>query len=180
MTSKADDSLDVRAKRSRLRRSLAIATVLYVLDAFVLNQGVVAVLAALVVTVLRLPRAALALARRDWAAARIHAVAAGIYLVMAAAVLGTNYMNNQLAHHRADMVIGAIRQYEVPHRRLPDRLEELVPDFLPSVPRAKYTLVFNSFLYLASPNRHSLVWITFPPFGRVTYNFEDDRWGHLD
>jgi len=42
-----------------------------------------------------------------------------------------------------------------------------VPDFVPSVPLAKYTLVFNTFMYMAGPGHHSLVWIALPPFGRV-------------
>jgi len=172
----------VQARLGGLRTSLVIAAVLYVLDALVLDQGVLAILAVLIVAVIRLPRAVLALVRAGWAAARSHALTVLIYVLMAVSVLGTKYVNDRIARDRADVVIAAVRQFELRHGRLPDRLEELAPNFLPSVPRAKYTLVavFNSFTYDATPGRHVLMWTALPPFGRVTYNFEQGRWGHLD
>ncbi len=178
----AESPHGVQGRHGILRRSLVIAAVLYVLDALVLDQGVWAILAVLIVAVVRLSRAALALARTGWTATRVHALTVLIYLLMATAVLGTKYANERIARDRAEVVIAAVRQYEQRQGRLPERLEDLVPDFLPSVPRAKYTLlqVFNSFVYDDSPSRHTLMWMALPPFGRVTYNFEQGRWGYLD
>jgi hypothetical protein len=164
----------------RLYTSLAIAAAVYVVDALVLDHGVWALLTTMIVFVIRFPLAIVKLMRTGWSAARIHVITGAIYLLMAVAVLGTKYTNEVIARHRADMVISAVRHYEHRHNRLPTQLEELVPDFLPSVPRAKYTLLFGSFWYLASPNHHTLMWMTFPPFGRMLYRFEDGKWGQLD
>jgi hypothetical protein len=79
-------------------------------------------------------------------------------------------------------LIAACRQYEARHGRLPDRLDELVPDLIRSVPLAKYTLIppFNRFMYTARSGHHSLMWVALPPFGRPSCVFEDNRWGFLD
>ena len=139
-----------------LRRTLVIAGVLVLVDAFVLNQGLIAVATALGALIGGVPRAFLAWRRGEPTTARLRAARTGIYI--------------------------ACRQYEVRHGRLPDRLDELVPNFIPSVPLAKYTLMppFNMFIYMARPGQHSLMWTVFPPFGRPYYVFEDNRWGSLD
>ncbi len=63
---------------------------------------------------------------------------------------------------------------------MPSRtLDELVPDQLPSVPRAKYCLAYGRFLYF-NYGRPMLGWYVVPPFGRRTYDFETRRWSYID
>src|SRR6266545_469978 len=166
----------------RLRRTLVIASVLLFADAFVLNQGIIALATALGALVGGIPRALFIWWRGKPRTARLRAARTGIYVAVAVLVLSVNFANNQLARRRADALITACRQYEARHGRLPDRLDELVPDFIPSVPLAKYTLMppFNMFMYMVRPGKHSLMWVAFPPFGRPYYVFEDNRWGSLD
>ncbi len=165
-----------------LRRTLVIAGVLVFVDAFVLNQGVIALVTALGALIGGVPRARLAWRHGEPTTARLRAARTGIYVLVAVLVLGANFANAQLARRRADTLIAACRQYEARQGRLPDRLDELAPDFIPSVPLAKYTLMppFNMFMYMARPGQHSLMWVAFPPFGRPYYVFEDNRWGFLD
>lgn len=163
----------------RLRRTVVIAGVLVFVDAFVMNQGAIALATALGALIGGVPRALCAWWRGKPRTARLRGARTGTYVAVAVLVLGANVTNNQLARRRADVLIAACRQYETRHNRLPDRLDELVPDFVPSVPLAKYTLVFNTFTYMARPGHHSLVWIALPPFGRWYYVFEENRWGSL-
>jgi len=88
--------------------------------------------------------------------------------------------NNALAARRADALVAALHRYEARHQRLPDSLQALVPEFIPAVPRAKYTLMFGDFLYYASERQHVLMWVMIPPFGRQLYDFERRRWRTLD
>ena len=45
----------------------------------------------------------------------------------------------------------------------------------------KYTIAFGEFTYAASDEkRHTLMYVSLPPFGRRIYNFEDGQWHQLD
>lgn len=61
-----------------------------------------------------------------------------------------------------------------------DRLEDLVPEFLPKVPLAKYTVSQNEFQYFSSEGSHHLSYMAIPPFGRRIYEFETGKWRFLD
>lgn len=78
-------------------------------------------------------------------------------------------------------MIEACQAYQTRHGKLPDHLEELVPEFLPTVPRAKYTLQWEEFTYSKSSNTaHTLMYVALPPFGRQLYHFEQGTWSQLD
>jgi hypothetical protein len=85
----------------------------------------------------------------------------------------------RVRRERAETVIAAYRDYERREGQLPNRLEDLVPSFLPSVPPAR-RFGMGRMMYIASPGQHSLMYVVFPPFGRSYYQFEQDRWGALD
>lgn len=115
------------------------------------------------------------------ALARSRALRAGMYLFLGAATLATMRLHAATAESHAAVVIEACRAFERSHGTLPARLEELVPEFLPSVPRAKYTLAWGEFTYSASDTkRHTLMYVALPPFGRRIYHFENARWSQLD
>jgi hypothetical protein len=115
------------------------------------------------------------------ALARSRALRAGLYLFLGAATLATVRLHLATAESRATLVIDACRAFEQAHGALPNRLEELVPEFLSAVPRAKYTLAWGEFTYSASETRrHTLMYVTLPPFGRRIYHFEEARWSQLD
>ena len=163
-----------------LRRSAALAAVLFLIDAFVMNQGFIALMAMLGVVFVRLPSALLAW--KDKALLRNRAARAGIYAGMSVLSAAAILLNNLHAKRQAERIVLACRRYQEKNHRFPDALEELVPDFLPSVPRAKYTTPpWDRFRYHLMPGgKHWLEYTALPPFGRPYYVFEDGRWGYLD
>lgn len=113
--------------------------------------------------------------------ARSRAMRAGMYLVLGAATIGATRFHAATAQNHAAQVIEACRAYQVRHGMLPDRLQQLVPEFLPAVPRAKYTLSYGEFTYWTSEQKsHTLMYVALPPFGRKLYHFEEARWSGLD
>lgn len=160
-----------------LRRTIIIAVCLYVFEGLVVGEGVIGVFVFLVAFLAGGIRILIAARRKERTLVRFHAARVAVYFLMAVAVVGTLYVNNRIARHRAERVIAACRQYETKYHRLPDRLQELVPEFLPSVPRAKYTLLFGDFTYFVSYEKtHRFYYVAFPPFARVIYSFESGRW----
>jgi hypothetical protein len=69
-------------------------------------------------------------------------------------------------------VIEACRRFESDHQRLPASLDELVPGYIPSVPRANWTIL-GHFVY--EPERRSLSFLDPWPFER-TYFFATGAW----
>jgi hypothetical protein len=100
----------------------------------------------------------------------------------AAAVLLPHRAASDRARKNADALIAACRAFQAKQGRLPARLEELVPDFLPELPRAKFDGPHFGFTYDVNEaaTRHVLGWTEVIPFGRPFYVFEEDRWGYLD
>ena len=170
-----------------LRRTLVIAGAFVIVDAFVISGGLLAVFTALGALIGGVLRTLFALRRGEPTTARLRAARTGIYVAAGLLALGVIFANDHLVRQRADVVIAACRQYEAQHGRLPDRLDELVPAYLPAVPSAKYTLTFNTFWYMAYPGHHWLMWFTEPPFARIglpaarqVYFFENSRWVYVD
>ncbi|NMO21981.1 hypothetical protein HPC49_46555 [Pyxidicoccus fallax] len=99
-----------------------------------------------------------------------------------ALVLRPNRAGSERARKNADVLIAACRAFQAKHGRLPDTLEQLVPDFLPDLPPAKFAGPHFGFTYDvdAEATRHVLGWTDVMPFGRPYYVFEEDRWGYLD
>jgi len=108
-----------------------------------------------------------------------HLAAAGVYVAMVAFVWGYNYFNTQVAARRAAVIIAACRAYEAKHGQLPESLDDLVPAFLSSVPRARYTLAASQFFYrkATQPSDASHLLYYYPiALQRRVYNFGTDSW----
>jgi hypothetical protein len=101
-------------------------------------------------------------------------------LVTMGIVFGNSWLQSRIAHRNAELIIHACTQYQKSHGSFPPTLETLVPEYLSSVPRAKYSLIFGGYLYSEWEGKHDLMWIQTPPFGRPYYMFEEARWGYLD
>lgn len=159
-----------------LRDSALIAAALYFLDAVWLGQGGIAMITFLLVLLVALPRALWAGFRKNAALRNLRLAKMGIYLAMAALVIATIRIDLHFARRNADSVAAALRQYQAAHGAYPDKLEALVPDFLPAVPDARFSLTQNRFYYHATPDSHDLSYVVIPPFGLNSYNLEKDRW----
>jgi hypothetical protein len=111
-----------------------------------------------------------------------------IYAICFVAVIFTFRINNEIARSRADIVVSAVKQYKAKYQRYPETLQTMVSEFLPSVPLAKYTLLFNNFRYWRNEYKDdeqlredaALFYFKIPPFARPIFGFERDQWGFID
>ena len=95
-------------------------------------------------------------------------------------VLANDSVQSRIAKANAARVVAACEQFHVDYGRFPQSLDELVPRYIPSVPRAKYCLDYGRFLYWNYDGNPMLVWYAVPPFGREVYNFKNRTWGYID
>jgi hypothetical protein len=94
-------------------------------------------------------------------------------------VLANNAFQLKIGEANAPRVVAACEEFHTANGKFPKTLDELVPRYMPSVPRAKYCLIYGEFLYLNYGNP-MLVWYVAPPFGRRVYFFEERHWSCLD
>jgi hypothetical protein len=161
------------------RTTILLAVGLFVNDAFVLNQGILAIFIVLLTLFVFLPRALWAL-RTSRALYLERLTRAGIYLLAAVAVFVANGLQNRMADRRAIELGKACLAYHARYQHYPQHLEELVPEFLPSVPVAKYTLGGFFHYYRPTSGEPMLYYEALPPFGRRFYHMETGGWGYLD
>lgn len=160
-------------ERSLIYVAVTVLT-LGVLDAFFFGQAVISVILC-VAGVLYFPLRAIQ-ARKDGARLKLRLSKAAITSIVGLAALGVIVYGNVIARERAESLIVAVEKFYAKHGRYPERLEEVVPVFIPAIPRAKYVVIADKFGYSVSDSRHSLVYVEIPPFGRRIYTFEDRKW----
>ena len=95
-------------------------------------------------------------------------------------VLANNAVQYKIAEANAARIVAACENFELANGKFPQALDDLVPRYVQSIPRAKYCLAFGEFRYWNLDGRHSLVWYAVPPFGRRIYDFEERRWNYID
>ncbi len=160
----------------QLRTSLAIGVGIFLVDAIWMGQGVIAIVTILLMLCYALPRALWAWYKKNPALRNLRFAKMAVYLVAAALVLATIQIDLHFARQRADTLIAALNQYQAKHGNFPDKLDKLVPDFLPAVPDARISLTQNQFYYHATAKSHDLSYIVIPPFGLSSHNLESGRW----
>ena len=167
----------IPSTRRALTKTACVAVALFILDAFVLNQGIVALCVIFVTVFVFLPRAVW-VPRGDRHLYGRRLAKVGIYVVAAVAIFGSNAQQNRMADRRAIKIGNACLAFRVRYQRYPHSLEELVP----SVPVAKYTLGGDHFSYSNPPSGREpmLYYEALPPFGRRFYHMETGAWGYLD
>lgn len=150
------------------------ALLLFAADTLLLGQGLLAALLFVTVCGWLLPKALLLVkVRRDaWPTVRL----ALLFSLTAVAIMTIININNQLARQRATHLIEAIDLYRASNGRYPLALEALVPRYIVAIPRAKYTLAFNLFVYQQFDRRAVLGYVEVPPFGRPCFDFAERRW----
>lgn len=105
----------------------------------------------------------------------------GIYLMACIAVFVANNLQNRMADRRAIALGNACLAYRAKYHHYPQRLQELVPEFIPSVPVAKYALSgFFSYSSRPTGGEPMLCYEELPPFGRRFYHMETGDWEYLD
>ena len=161
-----------------MTKTIIIASAVFVLDAYLFNQGVIAMAFLLLVAPIILIKAVFAW--KNTALRKRRLAAAGIYAVMAVMVLIYIQVNNRRAGRKADLLIAACEEYRAVHTIYPEELVDLVPDFIDRIPIAKYAYATGQFHYASRKDSHLLWYVSFPPFGKRVYRFETEKWGFLD
>lgn len=161
-----------------MRRTFIIAVILFGLDAFWLNQGVIALITIIIALPIMIIKALINWKNKPLLKKRL--AAGGIYLLMSLLIFASISLNNKIARSRADMLIETCEKYKKKNNEYPENLSDLVPDFINEIPVAKYTLNSNRFFYTASKGSHSLFYMAMPPYGRPTYSFEKQKWAYVD
>lgn len=128
-------------------------------------------------TILRKRRVVRYLVLKDERRHRLARVA--IFLVAATSVFALNFANNALAKSRADGLVAAVEAFHGKYSRYPDQLQDLDPEFVDSVPLAKYTLMFSEYWYFSGEDAPMLFYVSFPPLC-PTYHFASAEWQYLD
>jgi hypothetical protein len=159
-------------------KTLITAAILFLLDAFVLNQGAISIILILFIVFWWLPKSAFK--KHKGQSPKVELTKVLIYGLVAIAVFSSNIINNRIAKGRAKDLIQVIETYRQTTGRYPHTLTELVPAYLPNVPNAKYTLIFNNFTYIDCQGRVSLFYVSLPPSGRPTYVFNRKEWKYID
>lgn len=101
-----------------------------------------------------------------------------IYCAMFGISFGFYTYDLALARERAQVVIAAVERYQAQNDRYPDSLADLVPDFLPAVPRPRITP--GEFRYMKTPDDIQLMYSGLSPFERYTWSFQHNEWTYLD
>jgi hypothetical protein len=117
-----------------------------------------------------------AIQRPGWSLALVRSAIPALTLGL---VLANNAIQIRIAEANAPRIIAACEGFRATNGEYPKMLAELVPRYMPSVPPAKYCLVYGEFQYF-NAGRAMLVWCVVPPFGRRIYDFEERRWNYLD
>jgi hypothetical protein len=161
-----------------MRRTVIIAIILFGLDAFWLNQGIIALITVMIVLPAMTIKAFISWKNKPLLKKRL--TACGIYFLMSLFIFASISLNNKIARSRAEILIAACENYRDKNNEYPENLSDLVPDFINEIPDAKYTLNSNRFFYISSKGSHSLFYMKLPPYGRPTYCFEKQKWAHID
>ena len=142
------------------------------------EQGVLTFLIGLFLLFVYLPRS---FGERYKNCRRERLIRCAIYLSAVAMAFGLRIYNTSLANERAATVIAAVEVYKTKTGAYPERLEQLLPGFIPAIPsKAKLTLMDGGFRYFSTSGRHTLSYVSFPPFGRRVYDFESGKWRDTD
>lgn len=166
------------------RGSLLIAAGLYFLDAIWLGQGGIAVFALLSLAIFFVPATLLAWYRKNRFVRNLRAARTLLYLTMALAILATIRIDLAGARGKADAIVAALKSHQAKTGHYPDTLEQLVPDYLPAIPKARFSLTMNEYRYHVARSdgreSHTLSYIAMPPFGFSYYNLEKGQWAVKD
>ncbi|PIS47025.1 MAG: hypothetical protein COT17_05580 [Elusimicrobia bacterium CG08_land_8_20_14_0_20_51_18] len=155
-------------------RTAGLALALFLLDAFMINRGVLSFLTAALASFHVVSGSIGSLFREKTEPFR--PVRSVLFMAAAAVVILSNHLNDKMARARAMEIAGACEKFRAAEGRYPGRLEELVPDFLPEIPLAKYTLLNNKFRYSGG----NIEYLAMPPSGRRYYSLEEKKWKRVN
>jgi hypothetical protein len=162
----------------KFKKTFLAIPILFVLDVFFMNSGLISLLVSAAAVYLGVPRTLWALIRHRREVALERLVRVGLYLIISVAVFGALHLLNLRANRIMKTVIKAVEAYHQQYNEYPQGLEYLVPQFLNEIPAAKPTLMGASFMYFSSPHNCNIRYATMPLKAFEYYNFDRQRWGY--
>jgi hypothetical protein len=173
------DKAGGKSLRASLVIAAIIAAVLYVADAFVFFSEFFHHLLIGVVLLYFLPATLWAL-RTGHRIASLRAAKASIYLLAAVSISVTNDLQKGMADRRTVKLGDACLAYRAKYHHYPQDLNALVPEFISSVPVARYGLPRGSrFRYSAGWDANGFPerpWLSYEVFEMRQYDIESRRW----
>ena len=118
-----------------------------------------------------------AIERPGWGLALVRI---GIPALTLAIVRANNAVQLGVAEANAQRVVAACEEYHAANDRFPKNLDELVPQYMNSVPFAKYCLGPPGRFDYYNFGTPMLVWQVVPPYYRKIYDFHTRSWSYLD
>ncbi len=163
-----------------LRRTAIVLALLFAFDLFGLGVGLISLLVAMLGTALLLAGGALSRLRGHRKRAGNRLQRAAIYAALGLLAVVTGRFQAAAARRHARQVIAACERYRVERGRYPDRLQDLVPGYLPSVPPVTYAFLGEPFQYRAGgsgPEADPILWYAdVPGNSRQIYHFRTGHW----
>jgi hypothetical protein len=108
------------------------------------------------------------------------AMAVMVHVVAAALGLGLIAANNRMSRARTLLLAQAVREYHSRYGQYPNGLAALVPEFLPSIPAARYALFDTEFRYFGGGQYAPRIAFRPRPFVMEFYSVESGQWRIVD
>ena len=163
-----------RPRKPSLAGVTAVAAVVFVIDALVLNCVFFSLLPPVIGLLVARPLSFLKRFRPQ----RRHILGSiGIFLGALALVVAMGYVNARIGPSHAQRLIDAIENYRAATGVYPQKLDDLVPKFIDHVPYAQYKLI-GQFYYVRGAPTEALLWYNPHGMDHRGYNFKTKRWGY--
>jgi hypothetical protein len=167
---------------SHLIATTMITLWFYILDAWVWFLPIVSLFVFLLILPCFLIATVACLFRRFRTSAFRVMACIGILFLGIVAVGVTNHIRNDLPRRRAVKLGDACLAYHAKYSHYPKHLDDLVPEFISSVPAAKNGILGeDDFFYAPHETSEPFIYYEcFPPFGNCYYYVESRCWKFLD
>jgi hypothetical protein len=165
----------VRGSSRGIKRSVVTAALLLAWDVALTGSYLLSSLVCPIWFLLSLQKNAIE--RLGWGLALVRI---GILALTVGLVWANNAVQLGVAEANARRVIVAFEEYHAANGRFPEKLDELVPQYLNPVPLAKYCLGPSSCFSYHNFGEPKLYWQVVPPYLRKIYNFDSRSWSYLD
>jgi len=166
-------------KPATLSTPIVIALVIIVMDVAVLGAPLLATSAVFFSTIAGLFWALPAFRERNVLFSRLRAVA--IVLGVSGALTALGMHDSRLARERVTSVAESLNAYKAKHGDYPDKLDSLVPEYFPEIPRALTLGAGSRIRYLRGKDGSAeLIYVSIPPFGRSRLRVDTGKWDFFD
>jgi len=171
--------LNPKKKSFRFKKIAIIAFCLLVFDAFIFGLPFFGLIVLFFIVVAS-GISAIIFLFQDKQFSKLYAIKALIYLTSFIGIIGIFQFNAYIGGENANVVINAINSYYADTGIYPDDLNQLMPNYLDSIPNCAYRMMDHKYRYYVDQDNANLMWTVMPPWGRRNYNFKNAEWTYLD